>query len=109
MFTFSDSVLPVTRSRWVFFLGGEMIKEGIWKLLLGNERLQKSRVRRFKKKLERLNKLGCLMPVVPVLWLCFSRVGGSDTELISTQSHQSFITPHQFSEEETRHSISNVR
>lgn len=86
-----------------------MIKEGIWKLLLGNERLQKSPVRRFKKKLERLNKLGCLMPVVPVLWFCFSRVGGSDTELISTQSHQSFITPHQFSEEETQHSISNVR
>ena len=32
-----------------------MIKEGIWKILLRNDRLQKSRVRRFKKQLERLN------------------------------------------------------
>ena len=45
-----------------------MIKEGIWKILLCNDRLQKSRVRRIK-------------PVVPVLF-CFSRVGGWDTELI---------------------------
>ena len=35
--------------------GGKMIKEGIWKILLRNDRLQKSRVRRFKKQLERLN------------------------------------------------------
>ena len=32
-----------------------MIKEGIWKILLRNDRLQKSRVRRFHKQLERLN------------------------------------------------------
>ena len=32
-----------------------MIKEGIWKILLRNDRLQKSRVQRFKKQLERLN------------------------------------------------------
>ena len=44
-----------------------MIKDGIWKILLGNDRLQKSRVRRFKKQLEGLNQFGCLKPVVPVL------------------------------------------
>ena len=32
-----------------------MIKEGIWKILLQKDRLQKSRVRRFKEQLERLN------------------------------------------------------
>ena len=58
-----------------------MIKEGIWKILLRNDRLQKSCVRRIKKQLEHLNKVGCLKPVVPVLF-CFSRVGGWDTELI---------------------------
>ena len=52
-----------------------MVKEGIWKILLRNDRLQKSRVRRIKKRLEHLNKVGCLKPVVPVLF-CFSRVGG---------------------------------
>ena len=36
-------------------LGGKMIKKGIWKILLRNDRLQKSRVRRFKKQLERSN------------------------------------------------------
>ena len=46
--------------------GGKMI-DGIWKILLGNDRLQKSRVRRFKKQLKRLNQFGCLKPVVPVL------------------------------------------
>ena len=54
------------RSRWVLG-GGKMIKDGIWKILLGNDRLQKSRVRRFKKQLEGLNQFGCLKPVVPVL------------------------------------------
>ena len=54
--------------------------------MLGNDRLQKSRVRRFKKQLERLNKIGCLRPVVSILWFCFSRVGGWDTELKSTLS-----------------------
>ena len=58
-----------------------MIKEGIWKILLCNDRLQKSRVRRIKKQLEHLNKVGCLKLVVPVLF-CFSRVGGWDTKLI---------------------------
>ena len=48
-------------------LGGKMIKDRIWKILLGNDRLQKSRVRRFKKQLEGLNQFGCLKPVVPVL------------------------------------------
>ena len=32
-----------------------MIKEGIWKILLRNDRLQKSPVRRFHKQLEHLN------------------------------------------------------
>ena len=32
-----------------------MIKGGIWKILLRNDRLQKSRVRRFQKQLEGLN------------------------------------------------------
>ena len=54
MFTFNDSLVPVKRSRWVFW-GGKMIKKGIWKILLPNDRLQKSRVRRFKKQLKRLN------------------------------------------------------
>ena len=69
-----------------------MIKEGIWKIMLGNDRLQKSRVRRFKKQLERLNKIGCLRPVVSILWFCFSRVGGWYTEPKSTPSYQSFIS-----------------
>ena len=63
------SKLPQTLKSYVYFqrlcspcetlalgvLGGKMIKEGIWKILLRNDRLQKSRVRRFKKQLERLN------------------------------------------------------
>ena len=36
-------------------LGGKMIRKGIWKILLPNDRLHKSHVRRFKKQLKRLN------------------------------------------------------
>ena len=32
MFTFNNSVVLVKHSRWVFW--GEMIKEGIWKILI---------------------------------------------------------------------------
>ena len=55
MFTFNDSLVLVKRSRWVFWGGGGVLKKGIWKIMLRNDRLQKSRVRRFKKQLERLN------------------------------------------------------
>ena len=45
-----------------------MIKGGIWKILLRNDRLQKSRVRRFQKQLEGLNNsLGATCHIVPVL------------------------------------------
>ena len=68
-----------------------MIKEEIWKILLRNDRTQKSHVRRFRRQLERLNSLGCFKPVL-LFPFFFGRVGGRDTEPKSTQSHQTFIT-----------------
>ena len=68
-----------------------MIKEGIWKIRLRNDRAQKSHVRRFQKQLERLNSLDCFKPVVLFLF-CFNRVGRWNTEPKNTHSHESFIS-----------------
>ena len=71
--------------------GADWCKEGIWKILLRNDRAQKSHVRRSRRQVERLNSQGCFKPVV-LFPFFFSRVGGWDTEPQSTQSHHSFIS-----------------
>ena len=88
MFTFNDSLVLVKRSRWVFW-GGKMIKKGIWKILLRNDRLKKSRVRRFKKQLERSNNRLAASSRLSLSLVLLKQGGRWDTEPKRTQSHQS--------------------
>ena len=70
-------------------LGGKMIKKGIWKILLRNDRLKKSRVRRFKKQLERSNNRLAASSRLSLSLVLLKQGGRWDTEPKRTQSHQS--------------------